>query len=111
MVTSFSCRERMAASSSQEMAVFTLVSSVAVSLMNSCSSSWSSISPVVATTSPLPLFFRSRFLSDLRTAFISGCVRRPRAVISYCRSMSSLVYSSTQCAASLSQPARPASCR
>ena len=90
-VTSFSCRERMVASSSQEMAVFTLVSSVVMSLRNSCSSSWSRISPVVAMTSPFMLFLLSRFLKDLRTAFISGWVRRDRAVMPYCLSMSSLV--------------------
>ena len=91
MLTSFSCRERMVASSSQEIAVLTLVSSVAVSLWNSCSSSSRRISPVVAMISPFILFLLSRFLRDLSTALISGWVRRDPEVILCCRSMSSMV--------------------
>ena len=91
MFTSFSCLERMAASSSQDTAVLTLVSSVAVSRRNSCSSSSSSISPVVATTSPSVFFLRSRLLRDLSTALISARVSRDLAVMPYCRSISSLV--------------------
>lgn len=107
--TLFSSRVNRTASSSQETAVRTRVSSVAESLSKTFSSSSIRISPGVATTSPFNRFLRSSLRSARRTPWISCRVSLDRADIPNCRSMSSGEYIRMQCADLRSRPARPAS--
>ena len=95
IVTWLSPRATSVASSSQAMAVRPLVSRFSSSDSNSSSSSWASISPVVAITglrSPSwvwRLFWPSRRFSALSMASMSRLLRRFDACSPCCHSVSS----------------------
>ena len=103
-------------SSNHAMAVRTRSSSVALSRENSPASSWSRISPEVATTaSSVSAWWRRRRSSRRRiarsTAWMSRRSNREPAVSENCCSVSSGSNSSRQCARAPSLPALPASWR